>query len=93
MPTALPHKLLDKLIKSVTRNHTNRSRGSQSGYPGKFVARHVLLLKPNIMKMRHLQWFSIKQVFQSLHPSNPPEELYHPIIEVFDSAIADIAAG
>ena len=25
-------------------------------------------------------------------PSDPPEELYHPIIEAFDSAIADIAA-
>jgi len=26
-------------------------------------------------------------------PSNPPEKLYHPIVEAFDSAIVDIAAG
>jgi len=25
-------------------------------------------------------------------PSDPPEKLYHPIIEAFDEAIADIAA-
>jgi len=26
-------------------------------------------------------------------PSDPPEKLYHPIIEAFDKIIADIAAG